>query len=65
MDENERSRYARKFGLPAGQVRLFDELTAHEKEDVRMAYSLYNARKYVYAVKRAGGIVLRRFRADT
>jgi len=65
MDERTRNRFAAKFGLPAGQVRTFDALTAHEKEDVRRYYSLYNARHYVYAIKRAGGLVVKRFRLNT
>jgi len=62
MDESARKRFADKFGLPSGQVRTFDELSAHEKEDVRRCYSLHNARLYVYAVKAAGGLVVKRFR---
>lgn len=59
-------RYGRQFGLPAEQIRFFDELNEAQVEQVRQYYSvgLVDVEKYVYAVKRDGTLVWRRKRRD-
>ena len=64
MDQQKRERFARLFGLPAEQVKLFSELTAGQVEEVRQMYSLYNADAYVFAVKKSGGLVWNRYKID-
>lgn len=62
MDDNTRDRYARMFGLPSTQVKLFDELADEQREQVNDQFSLHNASSYVYAVKQDGELVWRRFK---
>ena len=61
-----KARYAEKFGLPAGQIRFFDELTPAQVEEVRHYFTagLVSVERYVYAAKRDGGLVHRRERRD-
>jgi hypothetical protein len=56
----EKKRYARKFGLPADQIRYYNELTGAEREEVLYQFGGHKPENYVYAVKRAGGLVWRR-----
>jgi hypothetical protein len=61
----EKKRYARKFGLPADQIRYYNELTGAEREEVLYQFGGHQfgghkPENYVYAVKRAGGLVWRR-----
>ena len=56
--------YARAFGLPVDQVRILHELTTEQLNHVRKEFSLYQAAEYIYAVKRDGGLVSRRFKID-
>ena len=62
IPDNVRDFYARKFGLPAEQIKLFEELEPDQVEDVRRLFSvgLISVDRYVYAVKRDGGLVWRR-----
>jgi hypothetical protein len=62
MDQRKRKRFARQFGLPADRIKLFDELTQEQIEEVQRAYGLYNADLYVFAVKRDGGLVWNRYK---
>jgi hypothetical protein len=57
-----KGRYRELFGLPADQIRFFDELTESQVELVRRYFTagLVNVEKYVYAVRRDGGLVARR-----
>jgi len=64
MDPIERRRYARAFGLPVDQIRLFDELTEQQDEVVAKMWSRYQADQYVYAARRDGGLVPRRYKID-
>jgi len=64
LEPTTRSRYARRFGLPPAQVRLFAELTEAQRHEVNAVYSLYHADRYVYAVKRSGALVWNRFRLE-
>jgi hypothetical protein len=58
--------YARKLGLPEGQIRFFDELDEAQVAEVRQEFSagLVSVDRYVYAVKRDGHLVSRRERRD-
>ena len=64
MDQQKRERFARLFGLPVDQIRLFDELTEEQVDEVQQVYSLYNADAYVFAVKQDGGLVWNRYKID-
>lgn len=61
-----KSHYAHQFGLPEDQIRMFHELTPAQIEEVRQQFTagLINVENYVYAVKRAGGLVWRRERRN-
>lgn len=52
--------YGQQFGLPAEQIRWFEELTAEQVEEVAWEFSVHEAYKYVYGVKRDGKLVRRR-----
>jgi hypothetical protein len=57
--------YANKyFGLPIGQIKLFNELTEAQKARVGWWFNLVNPASYVYAVKRDGNLVERREKRD-
>ena len=56
--------YARAFGLPVEQIRIFHELTTEQLNYARKEFSLYRAADYIYAVKRDGGLVSRRFKIN-
>ena len=62
MDQRKRDRFARQFGLPAEQIKTFDELTQDLVNEVQRVYGLYNADLYVYAVKRSGELVWNRYK---
>jgi hypothetical protein len=55
-----KERYAHKFGLPSDQIRYYDELTKTERKEVFYQFGDHKPENYVYAVKRAGGLVWRR-----
>lgn len=61
-----KQRYARKFCLPADQVRFFGELNDVQVEEVRQYFSsgLVGVGNYVYAVKRSGELVWQREKRD-
>jgi hypothetical protein len=60
ITDKQRQRYANKFGLPADQVRYYEELTQSERKEVLYQFGSHKPENYVYAVKRAGGLVWRR-----
>lgn len=62
MNTRDRERFARKFGLPADQIRTFEELSLPQRAEVARVYSLHNAGAYVYAVKRNAALVWNRFK---
>jgi len=64
MDQIERRRYARVFGLPVEQIRLFGELSEQQDEGVAKMWGRYKADQYVYAARRDGGLVPRRYQID-
>jgi len=66
LADNVRDFYARKFGLPAEQVKLFGELNPKQVCGVRRYFSagLVNVENYVYAIKGDGELVWERFRRD-
>ena len=61
-----KKRYADIFGLPAEQIRFFNELTDAQIDKVRQYFTagLINVDKYVYAIKRDGSLVPRRERRN-
>lgn len=68
MPEGDRVRqwYAREFGLPAEQVRYFEELTPAQVEKVRQYFSagLVGVKDWMYAVKRDEDLVWHRVKRD-
>jgi hypothetical protein len=56
----QKERYAHKFGLPSDQIRYYSELTQAEREEALYQFGGHKPENYVYAVKRAGGLVWRR-----
>lgn len=64
MDQQKRERFARQFGLPVEQVKLFEELTQEQVDEVQRVYGTYHADLYVFAVKRDGGLVWNRYKID-
>ena len=62
MSDRVKEHYGNLFGLPAEQIRFFDELTEAQVEEVRQKFTagLVNVANYVYAAKRDGGLVPRR-----
>ena len=67
MPDPDKNRYATKFfGLPVEQVKFFDELTPEQKKLVIWHFNFSrndpdNA-NYVYAIKRDGNLVSKRYR---
>ena len=62
-----KERYCQIFGLPAEQIKFFDELTESQVALVRRYFTagLINAGSYIYATRRDGGLVMRREKRNT
>ena len=62
MSDRVKEHYGNLFGLPAEQIRFFDELTPAQVQEVRNQFTagLVNVSNYVYAAKRDGRLVPRR-----
>jgi len=59
-----KERYAKKFGLPASQIRWLGELTTAQLEQMAAHYGQLDTEQYVYAAKRDGGLVWHREKRD-
>ena len=62
MSDRVKEHYGNLFGLPAEQIRFFDELTGQQVEEARRLFTstLSDAHDYVYAAQPNGGLFLRR-----
>jgi hypothetical protein len=63
MSEDRIKRLAsRQFGLPVDQMRYYNELTEREQAEAQKYWGkIPPYERFVYAAKRAGGLVWRRF----
>lgn len=63
MTDETKEVYARKlFGLPVGQVRTFEELTASQQAEADRYFGPAGSDRYLYAVKMDGSLVWHRER---
>lgn len=62
MTLKERQDYAAQLGVRVGQVRLYDELAANRKWEIRQLFGCSYMEHFVYAVSRRGTVLGSRVR---